>query len=272
VFHWGKFIGVSLGYLLGGVPGLLFGLVLGFLVDKSLLALRQPQFSRVNPADLANLQKEFFVATFAVMGHVAAAVHSDNVDEYSALNKVIDRLNLHNGVHQEAVALYNKGKNPEFDLNQVVLPFFTVCRYQTHLLEMFLEIQLFAAFDGGELHHTKEQILLNICRLLELTRADFDRILSTIRAEYHFRRENKSAGKVARNEDSGNVDDAYAILNLSPRASNEEIKQAYRRLTSMHHPDKLVAKGLPEEMLKIAEDKTREIRVAYERIRAIRNF
>ena len=114
--------------------------------------------------------------------------------------------------------------------------------------------------------------------MLELSRADFDRILSTIRAEYHFNRENNTAsvktgtGRVVSVEDTGNAEDAYAILNLSPKATNEEIKQAYRRLTSMHHPDKLVAKGLPEEMLKIAEDKTREIRLAYERIRAIRNF
>ena len=280
MFHWGKFIGISLGYILGDIPGALFGLVLGFLVDKSILALKQPQFSKVNPADLAQVQKEFFVATFSVMGHVAASNPYNNTDEYSALNKVISRLNLPNGVHQEAVALYNEGKKPGFDLNQVVLPFFTVCRYQTHLLEMFLEIQLFAAFNEGELYPSKQQILLSICRLLELSRADFDRILSTIRAEYHFNRENKNAGvgsvggaaKVARADVSGNVDDAYAILNLSPNASNDEIKQAYRRLTSMHHPDKLVAKGLPEEMLKIAENKTHEIRLAYERIRAIRNF
>ncbi|MCI0505756.1 MAG: co-chaperone DjlA, partial [Gammaproteobacteria bacterium] len=210
------------------------------------------------------------VATFAVMGHVAAAAKSDT-DEYAALNKVIARLNLPHDIHQEAIALYNEGKQTDFNLNQVILPFFTVCRYQTHLLEMFLELQLYAAFNDGDMNPSRQQILLNICRLLEMSRADFDRIFSTIRAEYHFRRDRKSGGKT-RTEDSGNLEDAYAILNLSPRASDEEIKQAYRRLTSMHHPDKLVARGLPEEMLKIAEDKTREIRLAYERIRAVRNF
>lgn len=270
MFHWGKLIGTALGYILGGIPGAVLGLVLGFLVDKSVLALKQPHFAKINPADLAKVQKEFFIATFAVMGHVAAAAKSDG-DEYAALNKVIARLNLPHNIHQEAIALYNEGKKPDFNLNQVILPFFTVCRYQTHLLEMFLELQLYAAFNEGDMNPSRQQILLNICRLLEMTRADFDRIFSTIRAEYHFRRDRK-AGSATRTEDSGNLEDAYAILNLSPRASDEEIKQAYRRLTSMHHPDKLVARGLPEEMLKIAEDKTREIRLAYERIRAVRNF
>ena len=273
-FHWGKIIGMGLGYFLGGIPGILFGLVLGFFFDKSLLLLKRPKFANVNPSDLGNLQKEFFVATFAVMGYVAAAGKPESDDEFDALNRVINRLNLPQNIHREALALYNEGKRPDFNLNQVVLPFFTVCRFQAHLLEMFLEIQLYAAYNGGEINPSRQQILLNICRLLEMTRADFDRILSTIRAERHFSRKQKhgNTGKVVAMPESGGVEDAYAILNLAPNASNEEITQAYRRLTSMNHPDKLVARGLPEEMLKIAENKTREIRLAYERIRTIRNF
>lgn len=271
MFHWGKLTGIGLGYFLAGVPGAMFGLALGFLVDKSVLMLKRPRFAKVNPADLGNLQKEFFVATFSVMGYVAAAARSANDDEFAALNKVINRLSLPQNIHREALALYNEGKKPDFNLNQVVLPFFTVCQFQKHLLEMFLEIQLFAAFNDGDINPSRQQILLNICRLLEMSRADFDRILSTIRAEQHFSREKKT-GRVVKLKKTGGVEDAYAILNLAPNASDEEITQAYRRLTSMNHPDKLVARGLPEEMLKIAEDKTREIRLAYERIRAVRNF
>jgi DnaJ like chaperone protein len=56
------------------------------------------------------------------------------------------------------------------------------------------------------------------------------------------------------------------VLNVAPDASEAEIKRAYRRLISQHHPDKLVAKGLPEEMMKLATQKTHEIRQAYEMI------
>jgi DnaJ like chaperone protein len=271
VFHWGKFAGAGMGYILGGMPGIAFGLALGFLVDKSVLALKQPQFARVDPAEISQLQKEFFVATFAVMGHVSAAATAGGNDEMQALDKVMARLNMPADVYDEAVALYNQGTSPDFNLNEVLLTFLGACRQQPHLLEMFMEIQLFAAYNGANLNPTRQQILLNICRMLEMSRTDFDRIFSTIRAEYHFSRD-KRTGKVVNMVDSRNVDEAYAILNLSPNASNDEIKQAYRRLTSMHHPDKLVAKGLPEEMLKIAEDKTREIRLAYDRIRELRNF
>ena len=62
------------------------------------------------------------------------------------------------------------------------------------------------------------------------------------------------------------------MLNVSPEAEPPDIKRAYRRLMSQHHPDKLVAKGLPEEMVKVATQKTQEIKAAYEKVRESRGF
>ena len=65
-------------------------------------------------------------------------------------------------------------------------------------------------------------------------------------------------------------DQGYPILGLTPQADDEELKKAYRRLMNQHHPDKLVSKGLPEEMIRLATQKTQEIKAAYERIRKAR--
>ena len=66
------------------------------------------------------------------------------------------------------------------------------------------------------------------------------------------------------------LEDAYAILNITPQSTDQEVKTAYRRLMSEHHPDKLVARGMPEEMTRMATEKTQEIKVAYDRIREAR--
>ena len=63
------------------------------------------------------------------------------------------------------------------------------------------------------------------------------------------------------------LEEAYQVLGVDSSASDTEVKTAYRRLMNRHHPDKLVAKGLPEEMMKLATDKTRDIQGAWEQIR-----
>ena len=68
------------------------------------------------------------------------------------------------------------------------------------------------------------------------------------------------------------LDEAYAILEVSPINSKQEIKKSYRRLISRNHPDKLIAKGLPESMIKIANEKTQAIRKAYEQISASKGW
>ncbi|WP_156501091.1 DnaJ domain-containing protein, partial [Alcanivorax sp. HI0044] len=64
----------------------------------------------------------------------------------------------------------------------------------------------------------------------------------------------------------------YQVLGITGSASNQEVKKTYRKLMSQHHPDKLAAKGVPEEMIRVATEKTAEISKAYEMIKEHRGF
>jgi DnaJ like chaperone protein len=68
------------------------------------------------------------------------------------------------------------------------------------------------------------------------------------------------------------VADFYAELEVDPNISDQEVTLAYRRQMSRHHPDKLVANGLPESMAEMAKEKTQRIQEAYEGIRAARGM
>jgi DnaJ like chaperone protein len=66
--------------------------------------------------------------------------------------------------------------------------------------------------------------------------------------------------------------DAYAALGVSEDASPAEIKRAYRKLISQNHPDKLAARGLPESMRAVAEERSREINAAYDLVKSARGM
>jgi DnaJ like chaperone protein len=140
------------------------------------------------------------------------------------------------------------------------------------LLGMFVEIQLQAAYADGRLDQAEDRLLLHICARLGLSEFDYRRLERMVRAQREFTGRADAGGDGHRHGASAgpSLSEAYQVLGVGRAASDAEIKRAYRRLLSRHHPDKLVSKGLPEEMMKVAAQKTHEIRQAYERIREAR--
>ena len=75
-------------------------------------------------------------------------------------------------------------------------------------------------------------------------------------------------GRASSSASSGiSLRDAYTALGVDERVSDKDLKRAYRKLMSQNHPDKLIARGVPEDMIKIATGKSQEIQSAYEMIR-----
>jgi len=62
------------------------------------------------------------------------------------------------------------------------------------------------------------------------------------------------------------------VLGVTAQNSNAEIKKAYRKLMARHHPDKLASKGLPEEVMKQAQQRAQDIQAAYEKIKEKRGI
>jgi DnaJ like chaperone protein len=266
VSWWGKVLGGAFGFMLGGPLGALLGAVLGHNLDKGFRGL--PEDDLLEAGNRERVQTAFFTATFSVMGHVAKADGRVTEDEISLARLVMDQMDLGQQLRQTAIRLFNEGKKSDFPLDDVLEQFRRECHRRHTLIQMFVEIQLQAAYADGRLDPAEDRLLLKICQRLGISEARFRQLEQMIRAERHY----TGGGRAAPKPRGPSLEDAYAILNVSSQDSDGDVKKAYRRLLSQHHPDKLVAKGLPEEMMKIAAQKTHEIRQAYERVKEARGL
>ena len=261
---WGKIIGGAFGFLLGGPLGAVLGAALGHNFDKGMASL--PEDDGVEPDKRERVQMAFFTATFSVMGAVAKVDGRVSPDEIALAEVVMGEMDLSPEMRKTAVRLFNEGKSTGFPLDEVTDQFRDECHRSHSLMQMFIELQLQAAYADGAMDAAEERLLLHICRRLGFSESAFRQIERLVQAERHF-------GETGAGPRTGpTLANAYDVLGIGDEASDEEVKKAYRRLMNQHHPDKLVAKGLPEEMMKVAEQKTKEIRQAYERIKEDRGI
>lgn len=264
---WGKALGGAFGFLLGGPLGALLGAALGHHLDqKAATGLLGGEGMDIGSQQ--RLQAVFFMATFSVMGHVAKADGRVSEDEIEIARAVMGRLGLKPELRQAAMRLFNQGKQADFPLDDVLLQFKRECQRRRTLLRLFMEFLLMAAYADGVMHAAERRLLLHVSQQLGFSAAEFERLEAMVRAGRHFEQGQRPRAQAAR----VSLADAYAVLNVSPQADDDQVKKAYRRLLSQHHPDKLVAKGLPEEMMKLAAERTHQIRSAYETIRGKRGF
>ena len=266
---WGKLVGGAFGFMLGGPLGALLGAALGHNLDKGLSGLQTEE--ELDPGERERVQTAFFTASFSVMGAVAKADGQVSREEIALAEAVMTEMDLAPDLRKAAIRLFNEGKSDGFPLDEVLEQFRLECHRRQTLMQMFMEIQIQAAYADGQLDGAEESLLLHICDQLGISHFTYRRLEQMIRAERHFRG-GEGARRPAEQQKGPSLADAYAILNVSSDAGDSEVKKAYRRLLSQHHPDKLVAKGLPEEMMKIATRKTHEIRQAYEQVKKNRGF
>jgi len=260
----GRIIGAIIGYRFGGIFGGLFGLWLGYQFDKR-FNLGRAQVSH------AEKQDRFFKSAFRVMGHMAKMDGVVSKIEIRQAEVIMQRLNLSPARTRQAKDFFREGKDESFSLNEEMQRFSYMVGKRSSLAMMFLEVQINFALADGKIDSTEREVLLKICGYLGFPQVLFEQLVSMLIAASSFGTGDYNTGRATTGNKPG-IDQAYAVLGVKKTDTDVAIKRAYRKLLSQHHPDKLQAKGLPDEMIKMAADKTHEIRKAYEAIRKDRGF
>jgi DnaJ like chaperone protein len=264
---WGKVLGAIFGFMFGGVLGALLGIVLGHSFDNGFNEINSLNFGS---AKLEQVKSEFFRATFSVMGHLARADGVVTELEIKMATRLMDEMRLSKEQRMLAIELFRAGKRNDFDLDLTIKNLMMACSWRYDLLQIFMEIQFQAAYSDGDIKLQEKEMLMYLCQKLKFSRTDYNRFEALYGYKYsgyNYKQQSSTTPNF-----TNSLEKAYKILGVDNNISESALKKAYRKLISQHHPDKLVSKGLPEEMLKMATEKTQEIKSAYEQIKLAKGW
>ena len=255
----GKLVGAVLGFVAIKSPiGAVVGLIIGHSFD--LWQEREALGTGLGDGDPVAIGNRLFQTAFAVMGYLAKSDGRVTATEIGAARNIMREMHLDEVHVERAIAAFNRGKLSDYPIEVELAALRVACGPRHDLLRVFLEIQLRAALAGNDLKGPVRGLVLGVAQRLGFSSLEVAQLEAALRLQ-------QGRGWTAPPPPPGaRLQSAYEVLGIQPSASDEEVKKAYRRQMNENHPDKLVARGLPESMQDLAKEKTQRIREAYETI------
>lgn len=255
---WATLLSCFFFWLVFGPIGLLFGLFFGKLLTSSWFKFIDSQH---------RIQSFYFEALFLVLGHMCKVDGHISKEEIRVVENLFRQMELTPHGRKMAIEYFTRGQKGKFNLEKTLAKLKHYCESQKGLLRLFLQAQFEAARLDG-ITAEQQTLLDHICTQLGFSPKYYYQQNSS-KSEYKYEEQASDSAKSGLHNHE--ICD-YALLEVDSNVNKSELKTAYRRLMSQHHPDKMIAKGLPESMIKIATRKTQDIQSAYKRIKLAKGF
>lgn len=234
---WGKIGGAAAGFFLGGGP---IGAAVGALAGHAV-------FDR-EPTDHER-QVAFTIGVTALAAKMAKADGRSTDEEFEAFKSIV---HIDPGHEDDVRRVYELAHETVAGYEGYASQLSRLFRDKPGLLEDLLDALFFVAAADGVLHDAEVDYLRQVARRLGLSDAAFNNLCSAY---------------------GGPCDpDPYALLSIDRGATNDEVRKAYLLAVRENHPDRMIARGAPEEFLKVATEKLARINVAYEGIQKERGL
>lgn len=262
--YWGKIIGTLAGAITLKPWFALLGLVLGHQFDRGFAAKYRDFESRGQR--IGRLPEEYIRPLFQAMGHLAKSDGRVSEAEIRATRSVMHRIGLGPARVRNAMNWFEDGKRADYPLLQTMRHTRRIAARNPELRLLFVRLLLEVVLAKERLHQQERALIWKVCTEFEIGRVELAQLEAMIRAQKGFR--HSPAGDA----DAERVRNAYRALGVDETATNSEIKKAYRRLMSRNHPDKIAGSNPGQEVVAEAERRTREVRSAYEMLKARRSI
>ena len=278
-FIWAIITGFVLSIILKSNWGFLLGLFIGPKLYEFCNKLTEGE-PKGNP-------KLYLTVVFEVLGHLGKAKGVVTQDDINLARRFMTQLQLDSNSRQLAQDSFNRGKASDYPLRARLRELYNQYRSRRNVLNIFCEQLIQAALIDGRLDDKESEILFIVADEFNIPRHQMAIYIQMMMGSYHFhqqnydyqheqynqyRHNNNGYGGYQNNSSQLNLQNAYNILGVKPSDDIATIKRAYRKLMNEHHPDKLVSKGLPKEMLEAAKKRAQEIQAAYDLIKTSRGF
>ena len=241
---WGKIIGGTTGFALGGPLGAIIGMMIGGSFDRS-----ARKFSSSNQISQQQKQNVFALCIIVLSAKIAKADGQVTKEEIYTFK---EKFNIQAEEMSEVSKIFNEAKKSSFGFKNIADQVGNLFSDNKVLLEQLLNNLFYIAEADGLTSINEVEVLKSISQSFHFNETDFQRI-------FHSRLNNKES-------------DPYKILGVTREDSDNNIRKKWIELSKEHHPDYLIAKGMPKEFIKEANKELSSINLAYDKIKELRDF
>jgi len=237
---WGSLIGGMIGLSLGGPFGMLLGSLIGGKISRSK--------SRAGFGSFAQPQQIFALSLIVLSAKLSKADGQVSKEELIAVK---DKLKIPENEIDQVGKIFNKAKGESAGYEPYAQQIAQIYKGNINVLEEVINILFYIAESDGNVSESEVKMIEHIAQIFGLTEIQFNSIKES----------RKTSDKI----------NPYIVLESNPDDAIETIRKRYLKLSKEHHPDLLMSKGVPQEVIDESKAKMRAINSAWDQIQKLKS-
>ena len=236
---WGSLIGGMVGFSLGGPFGMLLGSLIGGKISRA-------RSGGTNFRSFAQPQQIFALSLIVLSAKLSKADGQVSKEELIAVK---DKLKIPENEIEQVGKIFNKAKEESTGYEPYAKQIAQIYQKNLNVLEEVINILFYIAEADGNVSQSEHKMIEHIAQIFGLTDSQFKSIKES----------RKSSDKL----------NPYVVLNSSPEEELSMIRKKYIQLSKENHPDILISKGVPSEVIEESKKKMRSINSAWGQIQKL---